>query len=110
MLLIRVISKPAPGLVCLDLGHKAVAGERPLESRVQLFGILADSEPIGQSEEHLVVKTSRADEISVGDVVYGMPNHICPTTALHMEAVIIREGRASGERWIIRARDRRLTI
>jgi len=110
MLLMRVLSKPAPGMVCLDLGHKAVAGERPLESRVQLFGPLADSEPTGQSEEHLVVKTSRSDEVSVGDVVYGMPNHICPTTALHMEAVIIRDGRASGERWQIKARDRRLTI
>ena len=110
MLLTRVLSKPAPGMVCLDLGHKAVAGERPLESRVQLFGPLADSVPVGQSEEHLVLETSRSDEVSVGDVVYGMPNHICPTTALHMEAVIIRNGRSSDERWRIRARDRRLTI
>jgi len=110
VLLMRVISKPDAGLLCLDLGHKAVAGERPLDSRVKLFGSLADAEPISQSEEHLVVKTDKADNFSVGDVVYGLPGHICPTTALHMELVVVNEGRATGERWRVRARDRRLTI
>ncbi|NOX99618.1 MAG: D-TA family PLP-dependent enzyme, partial [Verrucomicrobia bacterium] len=77
---------------------------------VKFFGLLADAEPLGQSEEHLVVKTDKADEFSVGDVVYGVPGHICPTTALHMEVIVIRDGKATGERWKVRARDRRLTI
>jgi hypothetical protein len=41
--------------------------------------------------------------------VYGLPWHICPTVALHGEAVVVREGRAV-ERWKVSARDRRLTI
>ena len=110
VLLMRVISKPGSELLCLDLGTKAVAPEKPLDKRVRLFGPLADAEFIDQSEEHLVVKTDKADDFAVGDVVYGLPWHICPTVALHMEAVIIRDGRASGERWRVRARDRRLTI
>lgn len=110
VLMMRVISKPNAGLLCLDLGHKAVAGERPLESRVKLFGALEDAVPIGQSEEHLVVKTDKANDFSVGDVVYGLPGHICPTTALHMEVVLIRDGKATGESWKVRSRDRRLTI
>ncbi len=110
VLLMRVISKPNAGLLCLDLGNKAVAPERPLEGRVKFFGPLANAEPLGQSEEHLVVKTDKADDFSVGDVVYGVPGHICPTTALHMEVVVIRDGKATGERWKVRARDRRLTI
>lgn len=72
--------------------------------------LLAEAELIGQSEEHLVVKTDKADDFSVGDVVYGLPWHICPTVALHMEAVLIREGKATGERWKVSSRDRRLTI
>lgn len=110
VLLMRVISKPNKGLLCLDLGNKAVAPERPLEGRVKFFGPLENAEPLGQSEEHLVVKTDKADDFSVGDVVYGLPGHICPTTALHMEVGIIRDGKASGERWRVKARDRRLTI
>lgn len=109
-LLMRVISKPGSGLLCLDLGTKAVAAENPLDKRVRLFGPLADAELMNQNEEHLVVKTNKVDDFAVGDVVYGLPWHICPTVALHMEAVIIRDGRASGERWRVRARDRRLTI
>lgn len=110
VLLMRVISKPGSKLLCLDLGTKAVAPEKPLEKRVRLLGPLADAELIDQSEEHLVVKTDKVDDFTVGDVVYGLPWHICPTVALHMEVVIIRNGRACGERWRVRARDRRLTI
>jgi len=46
---------------------------------------------------------------TVGDALYGMPWHICPTVALHDSAVVVRSGRA-GERWRIVARDRALTI
>ncbi|MCF6313609.1 MAG: D-TA family PLP-dependent enzyme [Verrucomicrobiales bacterium] len=110
VLLMRVISKPGSDFVCLDLGNKAVAPENPLDKRVKLFGPLADGELIGQSEEHLVVKTDKVNDFAVGDVVYGLPWHICPTVALHMEAVLIRDGKASGERWHVKCRDRRLTI
>jgi len=109
MLLIRVISRPSHDLLCLDLGHKAVAAEMPIEGRVGLQE-LPDAEPIQQNEEHLVVRTPRAKTFAVGDVIYGSPRHICPTVALHQEAVIIRGGRATGERWAVKARDRRLTV
>ena len=51
----------------------------------------------------------RAPRLHVGDVLYGMPWHVCPTVALHAEAVIVRDGRAV-DRWPIRARARRLTV
>jgi D-serine deaminase-like pyridoxal phosphate-dependent protein len=47
--------------------------------------------------------------LHVGDVLYGMPWHVCPTVALYSEAVIVRDGRAV-DRWPIRARARRLTV
>jgi D-serine deaminase-like pyridoxal phosphate-dependent protein len=109
VLMCRVLSKPGEGRLCLELGHKAVAGENPIENRVRLPE-LPDAVPVGQSEEHLVLETPEAAALSVGDVVYGIPWHICPTVALHQEAVVIRGGRATGERWRVRARDRRITI
>ncbi|MGB5236537.1 MAG: D-TA family PLP-dependent enzyme, partial [Flavobacteriaceae bacterium] len=50
----RIISKPEKDLLCLDLGHKAIAPEMDFP-RVKIFG-LEDSKQIGQSEEHLVVR------------------------------------------------------
>lgn len=108
-LLTRVLSKPGSGRLCLELGHKAVSGENPIGNRVR-FPFVSDAVPIMQSEEHLVIETSQADAFEVGDPVLGIPWHICPTVALHQEAVVVREGRATGERWRVVARDRRISI
>jgi len=103
----RVVSKPQPDLLCLDLGHKAVASEMP-HPRVRLIG-LEDAVAVTHSEEHLVVRSSRAADYRVGDVVYGIPRHICPTVALHSEVWAVRDGLAA-ERWPVVARARRITI
>src|SRR5262245_8191788 len=106
-LLTRVISRPDQNRLCLDLGHKAVAAENP-HPRVKVFG-LEDATAVGHSEEHLVLETERAAEFPVGSALYGLPWHVCPTVALHNEAVVIRNGRAD-DRWQIVARARTLTI
>jgi D-serine deaminase-like pyridoxal phosphate-dependent protein len=107
VLMARVISKPTPDRLCLDLGHKAVGSEMA-HPRVQLFG-LEDAQAVVHSEEHLVLQTPRAAQYHVGDVVYGLPRHVCPTMALHSEVWAVRDGRAA-ERWPVTARARRLTI
>jgi D-serine deaminase-like pyridoxal phosphate-dependent protein len=106
VVLTRVVSRLAPGRVCLDLGHKAIASENP-HPRVQLPAV-PDATAIGHSEEHLVIETGGAD-LQVGEVLYGIPWHICPTVALYNEAVIVRDGCAV-DRWPIAARGRRITI
>ena len=103
LLLTRVISKPDRDLVCFDLGHKAVASEMP-HPRVHLLG-LEDIEHTGHSEEHLVARTERASELSVGDAFLGIPNHICPTVALHNKVVVVENGKTTGT-WTVAARDR----
>jgi D-threonine aldolase len=107
VVLARVISKPAPERLCLDLGHKAVASEMP-HPRVRIFGLEDAAFPL-HSEEHLVVETPQADRIPVGTVLYCLPRHVCPTVALHEEAVIVRDGRAV-DRWQVVARKRRITV
>ena len=104
-LLTRVISKPTDELICLDLGHKSVAAEMPLANRVTIPGI-KDAEFVGQSEEHLVVRTARASEFAVGDPLVAYPRHICPTVALHAYAHVVRNGRPTGETWRVASRDR----
>jgi D-serine deaminase-like pyridoxal phosphate-dependent protein len=107
VLLTRVVSRPTPDRLCLDLGHKAVASENP-HPRVTLFG-LEDATAVGHSEEHLVLETARAGDFPVGTPLYGVPWHVCPTVALHDQAVVVRDGRAAG-RWRVVARARTLTI
>lgn len=104
-LLTRVVSRPRQDHLCFDLGHKAVAAENPIESRLRLPA-LPGARFVSQSEEHLVVSTPEANLIPIGAEFLAVPQHICPTVALHDRAQIIRDGRLSGETWSIAARTR----
>ena len=106
----RVVSKPAcrdQAPVCLDLGTKAVASEMP-QPRISLLGTTG-YRIAGHNEEHLVIEPPDADRYRPGDVVYGVPTHICPTVARYESASVIEHGRCTGE-WRITARDRRISI
>ena len=104
----RVISKPTADLICIDLGHKSIASENPLNKRV--FFLNADNlEPVGHSEEHMVLKVIGENKYTVGDVLYGLPFHICPTVALHDVAVAINNHQVT-ERWSNLSRNRKITI
>ena len=107
LLLTRVISRPGHNRLCLDLGYKAVSADKA-PPRARLLE-LPDAVPVVHNEEHLVVETPRAGEFAVGDCLYAVPAHICPTVSLHDEAVVIRDGRAV-ERWAVTARRRQLTV
>lgn len=103
-LVTRVISRLSGNLLCLDLGHKAVASENPLNSRVK-FPDLPDVSFIGHSEEHLVVNVGDNTGFQVGQAIYGFPFHICPTVALYEKAYVIEENNFTGT-WRVIARDR----
>lgn len=109
VLLVRVLSKPEPNRICVDLGHKAVAPENPLDRRVRFLNA-PDAKFMGQNEEHLVLELPEGHGLEVGDILYGIPWHICPTVALHQEANVINEDHQFIDRWPIAARGRRLTL
>ena len=92
LLVTRVISKPAEGIVTIDLGHKAVASENPIDCRV-MFLNLDHYKLLSQSEEHGVLQVKNWDSITVGDVFYGVPYHICPTINLYDEVSVIENNR-----------------
>lgn len=107
LLLTRVISRPSSNRLCLDLGYKAVASENP-QPRVRLLG-LPDAKVVMHSEEHMVVETPEPSSARVGDALYAIPRHICPTVALYGEVHVIRDGLAC-ETWRVQARERRLDV
>ncbi len=101
----RIISKPTENLICIDLGHKAIASENSLTNRV-FFLNTSNLEPIGHSEEHMVLKVTGENNYQVGDVLYGVPFHICPTVALYDSAIVIKDHQAI-DRWDMLARNRK---
>ncbi len=107
VLLCRVVSRPQAGLLCVDLGTKAVASEMP-QPRAY-FPDLSDAHCVAHNEEHMVLRTPDAERLAVGDVLYAIPWHICPTVNLHSAVWVARDGNAR-DRWPVAARARRLSV
>ena len=108
LLLTRVISRPTPDRVTLDLGYKAVASDPPAGRRL-FFPALPEAREVLQNEEHLVLETEHAERFQPGDELLAIPRHICPTSALHKEVFVVRDRRLQ-ETWSVAARDRWLTV
>lgn len=108
VLITRVISLPDETKVSLDLGHKSVAAENELVKRV-CFLNASGAKIIGQSEEHLVLEMPKGHGFKIGDVLYGVPIHICPTVALYDFAATVK-GREVNDVWNIISRKRKINI
>ncbi len=108
LLITRVISKPTEGIVTIDLGHKSVAAENPIHQRVKFLN-LEGYELLLQSEEHGVLRVQHWNNLKVGDILFGVPYHICPTVNLYDEVSVIRN-KWKVATWEITARKRKLDI
>jgi D-serine deaminase-like pyridoxal phosphate-dependent protein len=108
VLLTRVISLPGAGMICTDLGHKSVAAENEMSKRI-FFPEFEALHAISQSEEHLVLENKTGASFASGDILYGIPWHICPTVALYDSIKIIEDGNCVAE-WKNIARDRKISI
>jgi 3-hydroxy-D-aspartate aldolase len=108
LVLTRIVSKPTAGIVTIDMGHKAVSAENPIDKRIRFLN-LTDYELISQSEEHGVLKVSDWDSLKVGQVLYGVPYHICPTVNLYEEMQVIENNTAT-QTWQITARKRKISV
>jgi len=108
LVITRIISKPSDHLLCVDLGHKSIAAENPFP-RVYFLN-LPDAQQISQSEEHLILEVGDNSIFKIGEVLYGVPIHICPTCALYEKSFIVDEDGWAKKEWRVIARDRRITI
>ena len=107
VLLTRIISKPAKDLLCLDLGHKSVASEMP-QPRIKFLNIEKYT-IINHNEEHMVIRTAEAIKYKTGDLLYGIPWHICPTVDRHDTVYVINDHKLTGQ-WTVEARKRKITV
>ena len=108
LVMTRVISKPDTKYICLDLGHKNIASEMPFP-RVHFPQLPEEAKQIKHSEEHLVLDVGDNSSYKVGQVLYGIPKHICPTVALHDRANVV-ENQKIESHWNVVARDRVLSV
>jgi D-serine deaminase-like pyridoxal phosphate-dependent protein len=104
----RVVSIPTTDTICVDLGHKGIASENPIDKRVYFLNAEGLT-PIGHSEEHLVLKNEGNQKFKVGDVLYGIPHHICPTVNLYDSPNVITNHKYVGN-WETVSRTRKINI
>lgn len=73
----RVVSHPNEMTFTCDAGHKAVSADAGVPTCVVAGH--PDLTPLSPSEEHLPLKVNGSTTLKVGDLVYLLPRHICPT-------------------------------
>lgn len=108
ILMTRIISKPTPYIITADLGYKSVAAENAINKRISFLN-LSDYTLTSQSEEHLSLQVNEKNwhHLEIGDVLYGIPYHVCPTVALYDEVQVVKNGDIIGQ-WQVEARRRKI--
>jgi len=100
-----VVSRPAPHLITCDAGHKTVSADSGVPTcRALGHPELSPSRP---SEEHLPIEVSQsANILAIGETLYLVPMHICPTVNNFDHALIVKGGKIAGvERVTARGRE-----
>jgi D-serine deaminase-like pyridoxal phosphate-dependent protein len=100
-----VVSRPAPGRITCDAGHKTVSADSGVPT-CRAIG-RPDLSPSRPSEEHLPIEVSKDSKaLAIGETLYLVPMHICPTVNNFDYALIINDGKITGiERVTARGRE-----
>jgi len=91
LVLTRVVSHPHPGIITCDAGHKTVSADAGVPTCI----ILGHPEltPLSPSEEHLPIAVREgAPPPPIGEALYLLPRHICPTVNNFDNALLVRNG------------------
>jgi len=91
----RVVSHPAPGMITCDAGHKTVSADAGVPTCVVLGH--PELEPLAPSEEHLPMRVAGGAAVpAIGELLYLVPRRVCPTVNNFDHAVIAGEGTLVG--------------
>jgi D-serine deaminase-like pyridoxal phosphate-dependent protein len=91
LVLTRVVSRPRAGIITCDAGHKAVSAD----AGVPTCAVVGHPEltPLAPSEEHLPMAVAgEAAGPQVGEALYLLPRHVCPTVNNFDCALLVRDG------------------
>ncbi len=106
----RVVSRPRAGTVTCDAGHKTVSADAGVPTCVVLGH--PELTPLAPSEEHLpfsVAEGARGPQI--GDILYLLPRHVCPTVNNFDYALLARRGQIEAvEKVSARGREAPLSV
>jgi hypothetical protein len=83
-----VVSHPATSRITCDAGHKTVSADSgvPTCAVIGHAGLI----PARPSEEHLPIDVTQAASIpGIGETVYLVPRHVCPTVNNFDHAIIV---------------------
>lgn len=99
-----VVSHPSPGRFTCDAGHKTVSADAGSPTCAVIGH--PNFSPSKPSEEHLPIDLLEGSPPAIGDVLYLVPRHICPTVNNFDHAMIVEGGRIVGvERVTARGRE-----
>jgi len=103
LVLARVMDRPTPQKITLDLGHKRWAID---QGHVHLFST-PGLEVVKVSEEHTVLEHDGSCPLRIGDPVLIAPRHICATVNLWEEFHLVDgTGKLHSDRLAVTARNR----
>jgi D-serine deaminase-like pyridoxal phosphate-dependent protein len=93
IVLATVISHPLPEKITCDAGHKSVSAD----AGVPTCAVIGHPElmPLKPSEEHLPIEGPLGALPAIGDNLYLIPRHVCPTVNNFDEALLIVDGRVT---------------
>ena len=92
LVLTRVVSHPRNGIITCDAGHKAVSADAGLPTCLVVGH--PELTPLSPSEEHLPMSVKEGVEPPrIGDTLYLVPRHVCPTVNNFDAALVVRSGR-----------------
>jgi len=109
LVLTRVVSRPHDGNITCDAGHKAVSADAGVPTCVVAGH--PELTPLAPSEEHLPMAVSHilnreTARPQVGEALYLLPRHVCPTVNNFDSALLVRDGQiASVEKVTARGRE-----
>lgn len=91
LVLSTVVSRPTARYITCDAGHKSVAAD----AGVPTCSVVGKPQlkPMKPSEEHLPIESLSGDNLpSIGDKLYLIPRHICPTVNNFDQALLVVDG------------------
>ena len=85
-----VVSHPAANVITCDAGHKTLSADAGVPNCLVLG--YSGLEPLAPSEEHLPLLARDGGPLpAIGQILYLLPRHVCPTVNNFDEALIIRD-------------------
>ena len=87
----RVVSHPAPGMITCDAGHKSVSADAGVPTCAVLGHL--ELEPLTPSEEHLPMRAASGAAVpAIGELLFLVPRHVCTTVNNFDHAMVVSSG------------------